>query len=138
MAPPLVNLSLIPWVALGGALGATARFVLGSLLLRLTGPAFPWGTLSVNVLGSFAMGLAAVLFVQSMGEGAGPRAFAMVGVLGGFTTFSAFSLDVFILVERGNVTAAGLYVGLSVATSILALVAGVILARNLFPVGGLS
>ncbi len=109
------------YVALGGALGAALRY-LTSLVV-----AFPFGTLSVNVVGSFLMGVAFVFFAQ---KGLDRIAmFTMTGLLGGFTTFSAFSLDAFRLYERGDVGQAALYVGASVLLSIFGLFAGVAIAR---------
>ena len=113
-------------VALGGALGASARYLSGVAVLRLAGPGFPWATLMVNVVGSFAMGVALVAMAHG-GNRFAP--FVMTGFLGGFTTFSAFSLEAFTLYERGELAAAGLYVGLSVAGAIGALCLGVWLAR---------
>ena len=116
-------------VALGGALGAVARFYAGKLALALAGPGFPWGTLSVNVLGSFLMG---VLFVALEARGAlSLSPFLMAGLLGGFTTFSAFSLDTLLLIERGQSGLALLYIAGSVLLSVAALVAGVVLARGM-------
>jgi CrcB protein len=96
--------------------------------LRLLGPAFPWGTLAVNVLGSLLMGLLAALLAGRSGEA---RALLMTGVLGGFTTFSAFSLDAWTLWERGDVALAALYVGASVILSLCGLGAGLVLGRAL-------
>lgn len=115
-------------VALGGALGASARYVTGLAAARLLGAGFPYGTLAVNLIGSFVMGLAFVLVAQS---GAKSAPFLMTGVLGGFTTFSAFSLDAFQLYERGAFGAAALYVTASVGLSLVALVIGIIVARGL-------
>ena len=78
-------------VALGGAIGATLRWLTGQLTLRAMGPGFPWGTVAVNLLGSFLMGVMVVVLAEKGGNRAAP--FLMTGVLGGFTTFSAFSLD---------------------------------------------
>ena len=116
-------------VALGGAIGAVARFGVGILAVRLTGPGFPVGVLSVNILGSFLMGALVVYLGQKSLTHLNP--FLMTGVLGGFTTFSAFSLEAYTLFERGEVTQAGLYVGLSVVVSIAALIFGVILMRSI-------
>jgi fluoride exporter len=114
-------------VALGGALGAVARFLTVSAALRAFGPGFPWGTLAVNVLGSFLMGL---LFVWLETRGLMRMApLLMAGVLGGFTTFSAFSLDVMKLWESGAIVQAGAYAGASVLLSVMALVAGVAMMR---------
>ena len=114
-------------VALGGALGASARWLAGVGIARLAGPGFPVAILAVNVVGSFLMGVFAVLVARwGMGHLA---PFVMTGLLGGFTTFSAFSLDAVTLLERGRAAAAALYVGLSVGVSIAALAAGAWLAR---------
>jgi CrcB protein len=116
-------------VALGGALGASARYLTGMAAARLLGPGFPWGTLCVNILGSFAMGLLAVLLLQAGGARWAP--FLLTGLLGGFTTFSAFSLDLVTLLERGAMAPAAGYVLGSVGLSIAALVAGMSLARGM-------
>lgn len=104
------------WVALGGALGSVARYACSSLAVRWFGNSFPWGTLFVNVSGSFAIGVLAAL-VTADGRpllGSDARAFAMVGVLGGFTTFSSFSLETLNLVRSGAVGAAAGNIALSV------------------------
>jgi CrcB protein len=116
-------------VALGGALGASARYLTGMAAARLLGPGFPWGTLCVNIAGSFAMGLLAVLLLQAGGARWAP--FLLTGLLGGFTTFSAFSLDLVTLLERGAMAPAAGYVLGSVGLSIAALVAGMSLARGM-------
>ncbi|MCC5968493.1 MAG: fluoride efflux transporter CrcB [Pararhodobacter sp.] len=103
-------------VALGSALGAVARY-LGSLwLLQLTGPGFPWGTLAVNVVGSFLIGLYATLSGPDGRRLASPaeRHFVMTGFCGGFTTFSIFSLETVLLLEQQDFFLAGLNLGLSV------------------------
>lgn len=105
------------WVALGGALGSVARYACSLGAARWFGTAFPWGTLFVNVTGSFVIGLLAAL-VAADGRpalGADARAFVLVGVLGGFTTFSSFSLETLSLARGGAVGAAAANVGLSVA-----------------------
>ena len=117
-------------VALGGAIGSVLRFGTGLAMLRLTGPGFPLGVLSVNIVGSFLMGLFVVYAFHRDHQALSP--FVMTGVLGGFTTFSAFSLEAFTLYERGEVTSAGLYVALSVGLSIGGLVLGVWAARVLW------
>ena len=108
--------------ALGGAVGAALRFVIAGAVV------FPLGTLVVNVVGSFLMGLAFVLLAERGLDRAIP--FVMAGLLGGFTTFSAFSLDVLKLFEAGRIGAAGGYVAGSVLLSVLALLAAVALARS--------
>lgn len=114
-------------VALGGAIGAVLRFGVGAAVLRFASPGFPVAILGVNILGSFLMGLFVVLSVH---KGLGHlNPFVMTGILGGFTTFSAFSLEAFTLYDDGYAGQAALYVGLSVIGSLLALGAGVWFAR---------
>ncbi|TDL77670.1 fluoride efflux transporter CrcB [Palleronia sediminis] len=116
-------------VALGGAIGASARWGMGLWVLRVTGPGFPLAVLSVNVLGSFVMGLAVVAMAQR-----GLSQFAplvQTGILGGFTTFSAFSLEAFALMEKGQAGQAAAYILLSVGASIGGLYLGVLLGRGL-------
>ncbi|WP_371225070.1 fluoride efflux transporter CrcB [Roseovarius sp. 2305UL8-3] len=115
-------------VGLGGAIGAMLRFGTGLALLRLTGAGFPLGVLGVNVVGSFLMGVFVVYALHRDLEHLSP--FVMAGVLGGFTTFSAFSLETFALYEKGEIGQAALYVALSVILSIGALILGVFLARS--------
>jgi CrcB protein len=134
-APHAPAMTLI-YVALGGALGASLRYLTVRAALRLLGPGFPWGTVAVNVLGSLIMGLAAVALMERFPGAWGRHApFLMTGVLGGFTTFSAFSLDALSLWEKGRAATAALYVGGSVAASIAALVLGLVLGRALFSGG---
>lgn len=114
-------------VAAGGAIGASARYLAGVAVLRVAGPGFPWGTLAVNVAGSFLMGVLIVSLAHLGGTRFAP--FLAVGVLGGFTTFSSFSLDAVTLYERGAVGAAAGYVAGSVVLSLAALFAGLALAR---------
>lgn len=116
-------------VAMGGAAGASARYLVGVASLRVFGPGFPWGTLIVNVLGSFAMGVVAVMLMERAGAWARYAPLVMTGVLGGFTTFSAFSLDALTLLERGRPAAAAGYVAASVLLSVGALWAGLVGAR---------
>jgi len=123
------GLGVVAAVAAGGAIGAVARYLAVTAIGAWTGAAFPWGTLTVNVAGSLAMGLLAGLAAQVWQPTAELRAFLMVGVLGGFTTFSSFSLDVAALAERGQYAAAGAYVAASVILSVAALVAGLAIVR---------
>lgn len=118
------------YVALGGALGASLRWLSGMAALRLMGPNFPWGTAFVNVAGSFAMGVAAAVLVERTGN-ARLAAFLMPGLLGGFTTFSAFSLDAARLMEAGRMGAAAAYVGGSVILAVLGLFLGLAAGRAL-------
>lgn len=116
-------------VALGGGIGAVLRWLGAAWVGRLTGEGF-LGTAFVNVVGSFAMGLLAVLMMERLPGSWGRFApFLMTGVLGAFTTFSAFSLDTLYLFERGRVGIAAAYVAGSVALSILGLLLGLKLAR---------
>ena len=118
------------YVALGGAIGASLRHLSGLAALRLFGASFPYGTFFVNVVGSFLMG-ALIAWLARKGASVGPewRLLLATGVLGGFTTFSAFSLDAVQLWERGQGGAAISYVIGSVVLSILALTAGLMLVR---------
>lgn len=119
------------YVALGGAAGASLRHLSGLAFLRLFGPGFPWGTMFVNIAGSFAMGLLIAWLSRRTGTPAEWRLFLATGLLGGFTTFSAFSLDVATLWERGDQLAAFWYVAASVLLSIAAIFAGLTLMRSL-------
>ncbi|TCV61337.1 camphor resistance protein CrcB [Neorhizobium sp. R1-B] len=116
-------------VAIGGALGSVCRYLVGLWALRQFGPNFPWGTLTVNVAGSFAIGLLAELIVRRYDASPEMRLLLITGVLGGFTTFSAFSLDVITLFERGAALAGATYVLASVAISLGAVFAGLALGR---------
>ncbi len=116
-------------VAAGGAAGALARFGAGKASVALLGPAYPWGTLFVNVAGCFAMG---VLFVWLAGrEAAALKAFLLVGVLGAFTTFSAFALDAALLLKDRSAAAAAGYVAASVALSLAGFGCGALVGRAL-------
>ncbi len=117
-------------VALGGAIGAALRHLAGLAAMRLLGAGFPWGTLFVNVFGSLAMGILIAVLARRSGTSSEVRLFLATGLLGGFTTFSAFSLDVAVLWERGQAAAAAGYVAASVFVSILALFAGLWLVRS--------
>ncbi|WP_029029344.1 fluoride efflux transporter CrcB [Salinarimonas rosea] len=117
-------------VFLGAGLGGVLRWLVGLAALRAFGPAFPWGTLAVNVAGSFAMGLVATLVLARMPSETA-RLFLTTGLLGGFTTFSAFSLDAAALVERGAPGLAAAYVAASVLLSLGAIAVGLALGRAL-------
>jgi CrcB protein len=116
-------------VALGGALGSAARYLVGVAALRTFGPGFPVATMAVNVAGSFLMGVLVVTLAHLGGNRAAP--FLMTGVLGGFTTFSAFSLDAVTLWDRGQTMLSATYVAGSVILSLAALVLGMATARAL-------
>lgn len=114
-------------VAAGGALGACARFAASLGLAGLTGAAFPWPTLVINLVGSGLMGVLAGIAAADSGW----RLFLGVGVLGGFTTFSAFSIETVRLIEQGEAWAAALYAGLSAAGCAAAAALGLTLVRGL-------
>lgn len=116
-------------IAAGGALGAVARYLLSARVTALLGASFPYGTLIVNVLGSFLMGLLITLFAKKFQVSAEMQAFLTVGLLGGFTTFSAFSMETVLLFERQAYGQAGLYVAGSLVLAIAGLFAGMYLAR---------
>lgn len=116
-------------VGLGGAIGAMCRYLLSSGIAQVMGTQFPWGILLVNVIGGFAMGLIAGLGAQSTQISLEMKTFLATGILGGFTTFSAFSLDTAVLIERGDMMNAAAYVLASVLGSIMALFAGLWLVR---------
>ncbi len=118
-------------VALGGALGASARYLTGVAAVRVMGHGFPWGTLIVNAVGSALMGVMVVVMAHKMGSTKYAH-FLMTGVLGGFTTFSAFSLDALTLYERGQAGAAAAYVAGTLALTLGGILAGVLLARALY------
>lgn len=123
----------IIFVFVGAGFGGVLRYLTHEACTRAFGASFPWGTLVVNVAGSLVMGLLAAWLAMRMGAGwtQDMRLLLLTGVLGGFTTFSAFSLDAWLLWERGAVGLAGAYVASSVVLSIAALGAGLGLGRAL-------
>jgi len=123
---------IVFWVAIGGSLGASARYGVNVLFARLFGSSFPWHTLLGNILGCLIMGVLTELMALKLNVSQEVRAMLTTGVLGGFTTFSAFSLDVALLVERKAMLAAGSYVASSVLLSLIGVFAGLHLARALF------
>ena len=124
-----MNASLILAVAAGGALGSVARYVMGVGATRMFGLGFPWGTLIINILGSFLIGAFVELFALKWDLPQEGRVFLTVGICGGFTTFSTFSLDAWVLMERGDWGLAAAYILGSVALSIGALVGALHLVR---------
>jgi fluoride exporter len=132
-APPVsakaVFMTHILLVAAGGAVGSVLRYLVGLWTLRSFGPAFPWGTLTVNITGSFLIGVLAEAIARKFGASVEMRVFLITGILGGYTTFSAFSLDAMTLLERGEPVTALIYVASSVLLSALAVFAGLALMR---------
>jgi len=120
--------SIIP-IAAGGASGAVLRHVSNQGVASILGASFPYGTMAVNIAGSFAMGLLIGIFSHIWQAPQEIKLFLTTGLLGGFTTFSAFSLDAVLLYERGAWISAGFYVSASVLGALAALVAGLTIIR---------
>lgn len=118
-------------VFVGSGIGGMARHGVGLLALKWFGPGFPVGTLSINIFGSLAMGIVAEYWALKSGLPQPARLFLTTGIMGGFTTFSAFSLETALLWERGQTLLAAVYVAASVVLSIAALFAGLWLVRAL-------
>lgn len=118
-------------VFLGGGLGAALRHGVNLAAARLLGTSFPWGTLTVNVVGSLVMGLMAAWFAFEGSPSQHWRLFLTTGMLGGFTTFSTFSLDTAVLYERGQLGLAAVYVVVSVAAGLIGLFGGLALVRSM-------
>ncbi|HEY1507090.1 MAG TPA: fluoride efflux transporter CrcB [Stellaceae bacterium] len=119
-------------IAVGGALGSMARYATGVYVGRWLGTAFPWGTLLINIIGSFLIGAFAESFALRWDASQSTRVFLVVGICGGYTTFSTFSLDIVTLINRGEALAAGAYIVASVALGLLALYAGLHAMRLIF------
>ncbi len=126
------------WVALGGALGSVARYALSNLAIVWFGEGFPWGTLAINITGSFVIGFFATATLPSArwAVTSDARLFVVVGLCGGFTTFSAFSLQTMNLVHNGHIARAGLNIGASVALCLAAVWLGYLLALAINGVRG--
>ena len=124
-------MKLLVWAMVGGALGSGARHLVNVGFGRGLGGGFPWWTIFVNVTGSFVMGLLIEAFALKFQISQEVRTFLMTGVLGGYTTFSAFSMDFALLMERHDYAAAGFYLTASVVLSILGLYGGLWLVRAL-------
>jgi CrcB protein len=122
-------MKLVLAIALGGAIGAVGRHYVSVAMVLLVGHGFPWGTIVVNIAGSFLMGVLIETMALVWSPSVELRALLTVGVLGAFTTFSTFSLDVATLYERGATLQLAVYIVASVAISILALFAGLRLMR---------
>jgi CrcB protein len=119
------------WICLGGAVGTAGRYLLGDWLMRVAGPAFPWGTLAVNVLGSFLLGLVMQLALSTDWISPTLRLTLATGVLGGFTTYSSFNYETLRLLEGGSLLLAGVNLAGTVAGCLVAGTLGMALARAL-------
>ncbi|ODA68333.1 putative fluoride ion transporter CrcB [Methyloligella halotolerans] len=119
------------YVAAGGAVGASLRYLVGVASGRLIGFGFPWGTLVCNVLGCFLMGVLIEAMATKLTVHNDLRAFLAVGLLGGFTTYSAFSADFALLLERGDTVQAILYVATTVTLALAGVFAGLAFVRAL-------
>ena len=124
-----MNLQLIMFVGFGGALGAVGRFLLMSWVGHMTHTGFPWGTLAVNTGGAFVLGCVLELSALTWSPSPEIRAMVVVGILGAFTTFSTFSMDLYYLIDRGAILNAALYAMGSVLVCLLAFWAGLSLFR---------
>lgn len=124
-----MNLQFITAVAIGGAIGSVSRYMVGIGTGRLFGLAFPWGTLLINIVGSFLIGTFVELFALKWDLPQIARVFLTVGICGGFTTFSTFSLDSYLMMDRGEIWSAFFYMAGSVVLSVAALFAGLQLVR---------
>ena len=117
-------------VAFGGALGALGRHLISGQVMRWMGSGFPWGTMTVNILGSFILGVLVEYMALRWSATLEMRGFLVVGVLGGFTSFSAFSLDVVLLLERGSLGPAFAYIAGNLLLSVCGLFAGLMIFRQ--------
>jgi len=127
-----MNMSFLASVAAGGAIGASLRYMVAVTAVGLMGAGFPWGTLFVNILGSFAMGMVFEFFAERVTPNV-VQLFLMSGILGGFTTFSAYSLEIVSMMGNRDYLMAVLYATGSVVVSALALLAGLYLMRVSLP-----
>ncbi|MGZ5932813.1 MAG: fluoride efflux transporter CrcB [Rhizomicrobium sp.] len=126
-----MQIGILLAVALGGALGSLLRYFAAGVIQSAAWPGFPWGIFVVNISGGFAMGVITELAALKLSMTPEVRAFLTVGILGGFTTFSTFSLDSVLLIQRGAYSSAALYISGSALLSIAALFAGLWLVRSI-------
>ena len=126
--------SKILFVALGGALGSSLRYVTAAVTHGILGHAFPYGTLLVNVVGSLLIGYLVVLLPESGSQASVLRLLLITGLLGGFTTYSAFSIETLTLLQEGQLWKAGLNIALTLSTCLFAVWSGYLLARTLHTV----
>ena len=127
----MIQWGILAAVALGGALGSVVRYEMAGVIQPAWWPGFPFGIFAVNIIGGFAMGVIVAMAATKLNMTPETRAFLTTGVLGGFTTFSTFSLDRVMLMQRGAYVQAGAYIAGSVILSIAALLLGLWLVRAL-------
>ena len=127
----MISTKLLMSVAAGGAVGAAGRYVVSSYVTHLAGSEYPFGTLTVNIVGAIIMGALVTLLGVAWSPGPEVRAFLTTGILGGFTTFSLFSLDMAVMIERGDVMIAGGYAAASVFLCVAGFFVGTHLMRPL-------
>jgi len=129
-----MNWTVVMAVACGGAIGSVGRYATGVLMGRLLGTGFPWGTLVVNIVGAFLMGALIEALALRFSVSQEVRAFAAIGLLGGFTTFSSFALDAAALFQRGQLGISFLYVAATLVAGLSALYLAIYLVRQFFSV----
>jgi len=122
-------MNMIFAVAAGGAIGAVGRYLVAGRVMHILGAGFPFGTLAVNIIGGLLMGFLVEASALKFNIGGELRAFLMVGILGGFTTFSSFSLEVILLMERHQILSAAGYILASVVLSVAAVFVGMMMVR---------
>ena len=127
----MISTKLLLSVAAGGAVGAAGRYVVSSYVTHLAGSEYPFGTLTVNIVGAIVMGALVTLMGVAWSPGAEVRAFLTTGILGGFTTFSLFSLDMAVMIERGDMITAGGYAAASVFLCVAGFFVGTHMMRPL-------
>jgi CrcB protein len=125
----LLDILPVALIAVGGAIGSVARYLLSTFVLRISGSLFPFGTFAVNLLGCIVFGLIAGAADQRVPLGSAPRAFLLVGVLGGFTTFSSYAFESFWLLRDGHLAAASVNIVGQVILGIAGLAIGFAIAR---------
>ncbi len=121
---------MLAYVAVGGAFGSMMRYLMMNAVNNLTGKDFPYATLVVNVLGSFLLGLVIAWLATLLPKGRELHSLIAIGALGGFTTFSTFAVDVVLMLDKGQILPAALYIAASVIISVLALWLGMLLMRG--------
>ncbi len=124
-------MSTMFWIGMGGFLGANLRYLVGRTVLDRYGPAFPWGTLLVNVTGALLIGLLFEVLAEQMVDHPQLRLLVMVGFLGGYTTFSTFALETVTLLETDRIARAAIYVAASTMLALIACYAGMLMGRRI-------